>query len=681
MTLDECLEQLAKACAEHLTLREFTKFWSRATTTHHDTVGASSANVHAQRSAQIRHLHTSGELSKFIQAWVDGIDDPDPELYAAVGRYKGYISLDVSRWGNAPADQAKKQAILAELDAFMQTDDLLKVLRVDFPRVCCITGTAMPLQDGLPVRKPVGGTGFLVGPNTVLTNWHVIAPLLDDAGNQRPGSDAEFAIYFDHERKERITDHTQEVDGTVRVAPANDWFVTGSPKSNGAAQLDLTLDYALVKLATPIGRAARNRMFGPPRGWLSIPPAAAIGLPAKDTRLICPQHPDRFGRVVDFGRAISRYEAAGSRLAYALSSTNGSSGSPVLSTSGQLVALHEADGAGAGPNDPPPDEHNRGVLLAAFADSARQHLTDVDAQPSAVTGLWAVRRRNALLPLVGRGKFLKWIDDQTSPQPAHPPVYVARGDGKTGKSFSIDILRTRLETTADTVLAFAPTGEVTGALSSTARADMLVLPERPDFLLVEVAKALGLDEATIAAIPPPPPDTLVRPTDLGGGVVNDLKPNDWASKNLTKWLEDAMRGKSLSAARRLWVSLEIPPNTPFGPAMQSFLKSWTQRVADDHPFARFRWLFIDYEPVFIDPGKKIVDDLIPSQQITVEDIKTCIGNAYVAAGRGQPADDFLDASADFLPLAQRFAGSNFWEAVVLAVLPNIKRHFPAGQLT
>jgi hypothetical protein len=677
MTLDDCLEQLAKACADHLTLREFTKFWNRATATHHDTVAGASPDVYRQRTEQIRFLHKSGGLSKFIQAWIDGIDKPDPELRDAVARYEGYISIDVSRWGNAAGDEAKKQAILAELDAFMQSDDLLKVLQVDFPRVCCIAGTAKLQNGGLPAPKPVGGTGFLVGPDTVLTNWHVIAPLLDDVGSQRPGSESEFAVYFDHKQKQKIDDHTKDWPETVRVAPASDWFVTGSPQSNGAATLDQTLDYALVRLASPIGKAARNRMFGPPRGWIKLPSAAEFEDPKRDARLICPQHPDRSGRVVDFGRAIAKYQAAHTRLAYALSSTNGSSGSPALSTKGQLVALHEADGAGAGAGDPKPAEHNRGILASAFADLARQHLPDVDAEPSAVTGLWAVRRRNVTHPLVGRGKLLKWIDDQIGADPTDPPIYVARGDPKTGKSFSVDILRVRLERTADTVLAFASTAEVAGTQSSTDRVDMLVLPERPDLLLAEVAKALRLDASTI---PPAPPETLVLATDLGGGVVNDLKPNDWASKSLTKWLEEEMRKTNPEPGRRLWVSLDIPPNTPFGPAMQSFLKSWTLPVADDHPFARFRWLFIDYEPTFIDPGEKIVDVLIPVQQITAEDVKAFVANAYMAAGRGQPTDEFLNESARFLKVTKKFAPPvAFWEAVVSLLSESMEEYFTSGR--
>jgi hypothetical protein len=675
-TLEDCLKQLAKACADHFTRHEFAKFWNQTTQIHHEAVANAAASLDDQRLAQARFLHEQGWLTEFIRACIEGKSDPDPALAAAVKSYVGFVTIDMSKWDALGDDNAEKQALLTKWDAFLDADKVLTLFQVGFPRVCCITGTAKRMKHALLDPTTVGGTGCLVGPDMVLTNWHVIEPLLDDNGEARKDSETEFAIFFDHHDKQAITDHAKDVAGTVRVLPHKDWFVAGSRKLDALVDHEQMLDYALIRLATPVGSAARNRLLGEPRGWIRIPPASEFEEPRADEGVICPQHPGLLGRVFDFGRTIAKYKQASTRLAYSLNTTHGTSGAPVLSKFGELVALHEADGNGAGPGDPPPKLHNRGILLSAFADAARQHLSDADARPAVVTGVWAVRTSDdARHPLVGRARFLKWIDDQVQRVPGSKPVYVARGGEDTGKSFSIDILRTRLQAIADTVvLAFAPTGKVDGAQPMKGRPDTLLLPERPDALLAEVAKALGLDPSTI---PPPPPEPQTIATDLAAGTVEDLKPNDWASKSLTKWLSTAMQSAP-DRLRLLWVVLEIPPNTPFGPAMQSFLKSWTQPVPDNHPFTKFRWLFIDYEPTFIEPERKDVDDLAPTRQITADDAKAFIVNAYLAAGRGDPPDTLVKETLDFFPAILDLPEKYFWQFLASGLKSKRDRYFSSG---
>lgn len=665
MSLDQRLASLANACAHHLSAYEFGKYWQLATKTHEETVGDPSDKLDQKRLAQIKFLYDKGELSGFIRAWTDSTVAPHPDVSNAITQYNAFISIDLSNWDH---DEATKEAIHNERDAFLHENDMYELFRFCFPRVCCIAGRAQRVTNGLPNPVGFGGTGFLVGPDLILTNYHVIEALLGDNSQARPNSHTEFAVFFDHIRKEYIRDHTKDVEGTVRVVPAKEWLVASSPKANGMADMEQTLDYALIRLAIPVGLAARNNLLGEARGWIKIPSAAKLDDPKKDARLVCPQHPGQLGRLFDFGRAIAKYKAASSRLAYSLNTSKGTSGSPLLSEKGDLIALHEADGKGAGPNDQLPSQHNRGILASTFADEVRRHLSKADTPAPVVTGLWAVRTRDdPSHPLIGRTTFLDWIKDQIGTDPKQPPVYVARGGTKTGKSFSIDILRTRLEATRDIVLPFAPVGDIAGQGNAPDRSGLLVFPgERPDALLAEVAKALGLNAA---AIPRAPPELQMRPPEAGGGAITNLKLNEWASNDLTRWLHDEIESKpklSGNSDRRLWIVLDIPPQTPFGPKMQSFLKSWINAAWMDRLFALFRWVFIDYDPAFVPPSRKVADDLV--RRITEKEMEIFVGNAYRAVGWKDPGDRDLigfKAALAFLD-AWPEEDPQFWEVAVKA---------------
>ncbi|WP_192180304.1 trypsin-like serine peptidase [Mesorhizobium amorphae] len=669
MTPDEILSNLADVSVYCLSRYDFAKLWDRATTTRLETIEVTTDDPKAQRLAQLRALKDSGALSDFVRAWIATRGDPAPQEREAIKLYVGSVSIDLSRWENA--DPAKKQAALEERDAFLNTNDIFEILRTDFPRVCCIVGKAQRVVGGLPVPTEVGGTGFLVAPDVVLTNWHVVEPLLDDQGKQRAGSHTEFAVFFDHIRKEKIPRHDENWGDTTRVPPAEGWYLGGSPKSKALTDFATAFDFALIQLATPIGKAARNGRFGEPRGWIRIPEAGFIGPPAKDTGLLCPQHPGGMGRVFAFGRALQLYDGSDNRLAYSLSSEKGSSGSPVLSAKGALVALHEADGLGAGPQDPDPAEHNRGILLSAFAAMARDHLHDATNDPPPVTGLWAVRTPTETRhPLLGRKMLLDWIEGQIAADPTTLPIHVITGGPRTGKSFSIDVLRTRLETLPDIVLAFAPTSLTPEGQGSADRSTLL-LPERPDALLAEIANALSLPTETI---PRPPPEVQKRSTELGPGDAEDRKLNDWASTSLTKWLAETMQTEKTDLKRRLWIVLDVPPGTPFGPGMQSFLKSMVPAADGDHQFDIFRWIYINYTPVFL--GSAVpVEKLTPKDDIKIDDLKDFLGKMFTALGKRIPEDAEIEESFDYIDAMKGSSEELFWGMVRVALKTKIDRHF------
>jgi Trypsin-like peptidase domain/Effector-associated domain 1 len=187
------------------------------------------------------------------------------------------------------------------------------------------------------VRGEKAGSGFLVGPDAVLTSYHVIAATLDQPG--------ELAFVFDHAR-------TASGDVHPGVAFAGAQRIAGSPPGShrqwdepepAVAELGADeLDFALVRLAEPagalgIGGAAHGR----PRGWIALSPAAHDFAAAPGLAIL--QHPlgDPVKLALDFADQ-GRPSRDGRRVRYTVPTEAGSSGSPVFHAETlTLVALHQ----------------------------------------------------------------------------------------------------------------------------------------------------------------------------------------------------------------------------------------------------------------------------------------------------------------------------------------------------
>jgi hypothetical protein len=213
----------------------------------------------------------------------------------------------------------------------------------------------------------VHGTGFLVGPDLVLTNHHVLADLL--AGS---GSPTGVRCRFDFRIR---ADHT--VDHGIEYGLADQWRIAESqhsavdlaPAPGQALPAPDELDYALIRLAgTPGAQAVPGRST---RGWLDLtadPPGLKHGLP-----LLILQHPagQPIKQALD-SEGVLAVNDNGTRVTYGVNTLRGSSGSPCFTWDLQLVALHHAGEPefGAG--------RNEGVPIALVA----QHLRETGRLPT-----------------------------------------------------------------------------------------------------------------------------------------------------------------------------------------------------------------------------------------------------------------------------------------------------------
>ena len=213
------------------------------------------------------------------------------------------------------------------------------------------------------IRSVVGGrrttgTGFLVGPDLVLTNYHVLEGVIE---NGAPSSGV--AFNFDY--------HVEAgggIDFGSRFPLAPEWLVASSRPSAVDLQQSPTglpgadeLDYALVRVAGAPGLSAASD--GRRRGWvdlLATPPALDHGLP-----LLIIQHPEDhpLKLAVDTDGVLA-VNGNGTRVTYAVNTLGGSSGSPCFTFGLALAALHHS----ASPADV---TRNEGIPIAAIAAHLR----------------------------------------------------------------------------------------------------------------------------------------------------------------------------------------------------------------------------------------------------------------------------------------------------------------------
>lgn len=196
--------------------------------------------------------------------------------------------------------------------------------------VCCIKIEGQP-----------AGTGFLVGPKSVLTNYHVLQHVLRaDGVLTKP-----VICSFDYTK--RATGAVTEgldvrVEKCVDFSPYGQMEATEHPFTP-PLPTDDELDYALITLEKSVGDGVTNS--GQKRGWIPIPVSPST--PVKDEIVVIVQHPLGGAQVFDERPAIGP-RLGGRRFGYETRTEPGSSGSPCLTKDYVLVGLHHLGDANWG---------------------------------------------------------------------------------------------------------------------------------------------------------------------------------------------------------------------------------------------------------------------------------------------------------------------------------------------
>lgn len=185
------------------------------------------------------------------------------------------------------------------------------------------------------------GTGFLVAPDVVLTNYHVVESV--HRGTHPP---AALSCRFDYKMR---ADGEAVAAGEI-LGLAADWLVDFSPYSALDLQPDPKpgepsddeLDYALLRLEREVGHeAAGGAEQAEPRGWIEISDRPVDFAAQRVVTIL--QHPRTQPLELALGMAENvAVNSAGNRIRHAVPTEPGSSGSPLFDGDWRLVALHHS---------------------------------------------------------------------------------------------------------------------------------------------------------------------------------------------------------------------------------------------------------------------------------------------------------------------------------------------------
>ena len=257
--------------------------------------------------------------TEIVKAFPDAVAVPEQKIELSA-QTAGAPQADAPTNAHAPGLQRNVRPYLAKLDIRVWQSRLVQIER----RVCRVEleGTAV-------------GTGFLVGPDTVLTNWHVF----EAAKNQ--GKVAGLGCRFDYEllpdgKVQPGQLILLQAGGLVDSSPYS--VAEGTDKPENPLPTTAELDYALLRLASRVGE---QQVDGVARGWIALP-KAVLPLTA-DGPILIVQHPQGTPMKLAMDtQAVIGLNGNGTRINYRTNTDPGSSGSPVFTMDWDLVALHHS---------------------------------------------------------------------------------------------------------------------------------------------------------------------------------------------------------------------------------------------------------------------------------------------------------------------------------------------------
>jgi hypothetical protein len=283
---------------------------------------------------QAFELIEAAKRQGWVRELIDGLVAANPRG-PGLRHFRETVGLTAELETKSPGGWTPESLLRADPD-FLIPDKWLAKLAALRRRVCRIE------HPSRPVEKPGFGTGWLVGPDLLLTAHHVIRPFQED-GTELVVS--EVTCRFD------MPEPPPEGGGRTYEL-AQDWLVdTGAAKPGESA-----LDYAIIRLAQPAAKdeVDKNEV----RGVMLV--ANSTAAPKPGDNLLIVQHPDGLPQRFAFGNAVQSGQA--DVLLHDANTCKGSSGSPVVNIKLEPVAMHRA-GAAA----------NYAVALGAIAARAASH--------------------------------------------------------------------------------------------------------------------------------------------------------------------------------------------------------------------------------------------------------------------------------------------------------------------
>ncbi|MBD2775093.1 trypsin-like peptidase domain-containing protein [Iningainema sp. BLCCT55] len=199
------------------------------------------------------------------------------------------------------------------------------------------------------------GTGFIIAPNVVMTNYHVIEPVILEQATP-----SNVVLRFDYKQ---LADGKKINEGTEYRLVEDDWLIDQSPYAENISSKPDELDYALLRVDGVSGEEQIGRNPDPnssKRGWIKLPTEPHYQF-LPNTPLLIVQHPKAEPLKLAFDtEAIIDINENGTMVKYKTNTEPGSSGSPCFDINWNLVALHHSGDPDWNPT------YNAGTPLSAI---------------------------------------------------------------------------------------------------------------------------------------------------------------------------------------------------------------------------------------------------------------------------------------------------------------------------
>jgi V8-like Glu-specific endopeptidase len=520
--------------------------------------------------------------------------------------------------GGRLSDLAGEQAIVQDPnDPFF--DQTFQQLFPKVQRTICAIGL------GRGINK-LRGTGFLIGSNLVITNYHVIEPYITPVVNNgvenfvASESGEEIHCFFDYmvAPKPRFpVDPTRPHHSTHIRAIKDGWLRAARRKlrkegihPNDEAVVN-QFDYAVIELEREMGRAPARASGGVLRGWLTLPRDIDY-LGGENKRIVVAQHPEGAQQLYDIG-PYQRLDASQTRVWYRVNTARGASGGAAVDKACQLYALHNAEVRG--PDDKPLG-FNQGVRIDKIASDLAG--SGLELQPPPLDGdpsYWSLKDNlSDPKPVIGRDSFRSSIVKMIRPNGER--IITVTGPPGSGRRFSIEFLE-----------------RIVGPTVALAKCSVVDLQKQvPEAFLRSLLRQLGVGPG-FEPIPEP------KGTEMEPRWILDLP--GWLSRVLT--LDQSRRPSRYPA----WIAInaladdgEQLPWDKWAENLPDLIAALTGSVDRDQAvdITQLRWLFVGNANLFpIGTATQLSEDLALQTQY-VDEFVSCLQLAW----RSVPAAKTID---------------------------------------
>lgn len=501
----------------------------------------------------------------------------DPVALEQLTRKPGGVSILPQKADGTPIDVASFNAVMSPL---LRMADLMYAFSLAARRLCQITVAGPTANDK--------GTGFLVGPQTVLTNHHVVASLIDPvSGKAIPGSAGRLTCKF-----ETLT----EITGRSYAA-ADDWLIDFSPvnpnpgpgaKPAGAPK---ELDYCAIRLKGAPGRE---------RGWYDLTKTGALD--AEGDAFFVFQHPYGLPQRAAFA-THTKLDDDPDFLRHRVATSPGSSGGLCLDNRLRPIAMHQGamqDDAGL----PAAREarRKRAIRLDAIREAAK-NIARADAEHDRVSQL-----ADGSAAVIGRDGTQSTLRLMAEGRGSY--ILIVRGGTQSGKTFSAQLLEASVPGEQRIVITLQA-----GQLPADAR----------DLARVILRQA-GMAEAEITANLAPQA-TLTTTAATVADVFAILK----------RGLQ-GIAAAGTSQGKRMWLIIDDLDKVQLPQIGARTLLDHIYSDAELPKIMRVVLIGLTDTLVNVAPGRIAIDALADPGQVDQKDIEDCLGRLLTDTGKATSAE-------------------------------------------